>query len=161
LPLAMDIDANARALRQPVASGGVRACLPRPPHQSRIPRHIGGQYRRQSTLNPLPAHHANRSRNWRRDFQIHGRNALRTGKHPTRLCSRRFRAGRFEEAGRLEVHVHRVDVEMGGRLPFGVNERGGVGIRLEPAAAIVRQCGERCRRAPRRRQSRRAKPPPL
>ena len=43
-----------------------------------------------------------------------------------------------------------------------VDERGGVGIRLEPAAAIVRQYGEQVRRASRRRQTRRApKPPPL
>jgi hypothetical protein len=43
-----------------------------------------------------------------------------------------------------------------------VDERGGVGIRLEPAAAIVRQYGEQFRRSPRRRQTRRApKPPPL
>jgi hypothetical protein len=33
-----------------------------------------------------------------------------------------------------------------------VDERGGVGIRLEPAAAIVRQYGEQFRRAARRRQ---------
>ena len=32
-----------------------------------------------------------------------------------------------------------------------VDERGGVGIRLEPAAAIVRQYGEQFRRAPRGR----------
>jgi hypothetical protein len=31
-----------------------------------------------------------------------------------------------------------------------VDERGGVGIRLEPAAAIVRQYGEQFRRVPRR-----------
>ena len=43
-----------------------------------------------------------------------------------------------------------------------VDERGGVGIRLEAAAAIVRQYGDQFRRAARRRQSRRAvKPPPL
>jgi hypothetical protein len=43
-----------------------------------------------------------------------------------------------------------------------VNERGGVGIRLEPAAAIVRQYGEQFRRVPRRqRRLRSAKPPPL
>jgi hypothetical protein len=43
-----------------------------------------------------------------------------------------------------------------------VDERGGVGIRLEPAAAIVRRYGEQFRR-PRRRQRRRRteKPPPL
>lgn len=42
-----------------------------------------------------------------------------------------------------------------------VDERG-VGIRLEPAAAIVRQYGEQFRRAPRRqRRPRSAKPPPL
>jgi hypothetical protein len=43
-----------------------------------------------------------------------------------------------------------------------VDERGGVGIRLEPAAAIVRRYGEQFRRAPRRqRRPGRAKPPPL
>jgi len=43
-----------------------------------------------------------------------------------------------------------------------VDERGGVGIRLEPAAAIVRQYGDQFRRPPRRRQTRRTpKPPPL
>jgi hypothetical protein len=43
-----------------------------------------------------------------------------------------------------------------------VDERGGVGIRLEPAAAIVRRYGEQFRPAPRRRQTRRTpKPPPL
>jgi hypothetical protein len=43
-----------------------------------------------------------------------------------------------------------------------VDERGGVGIRLEPAAAIVRQYGEQFRRVPRRqRRLRSAKPPPL
>ena len=36
-----------------------------------------------------------------------------------------------------------------------VDERGGLGIRLEPAAAIVRQYGEQFRRPPRRRQARR------
>jgi hypothetical protein len=39
-----------------------------------------------------------------------------------------------------------------------VNERGGVGIRLEPAAAIVRQYGEQFRREPQRRG---LKPPRL
>jgi hypothetical protein len=34
-----------------------------------------------------------------------------------------FPTGRFEEAGRLEVHVDSVDVEMWGRLPFGVEIR--------------------------------------
>jgi hypothetical protein len=43
-----------------------------------------------------------------------------------------------------------------------VDERGGVGIRLEPAAAIVRQYGEQFRRPPRRRQTGQTqKPPPL
>jgi hypothetical protein len=42
-----------------------------------------------------------------------------------------------------------------------INERGGVGIRLKPAAAIVRQYGEQFRRAARRKQNRRPKPPPL
>jgi hypothetical protein len=41
-----------------------------------------------------------------------------------------------------------------------VDNRGGVGIQLEPAAAIVRQYGEQFRRAARRRQ-RTPKPPPL
>ena len=43
-----------------------------------------------------------------------------------------------------------------------VDEHDGVGIRLRPAAAIVRQYGEQFRR-PRRRQTRRRtpKPPPL
>ena len=42
-----------------------------------------------------------------------------------------------------------------------VDERGGVGIRLEPAAAIVRLYGEQFR-APRRQRRRAApKPPPL
>jgi hypothetical protein len=43
-----------------------------------------------------------------------------------------------------------------------VDERGGVGIRLKPAAAIVRQYGEQFRRRPRQqRQPRSAKPPTL
>jgi hypothetical protein len=43
-----------------------------------------------------------------------------------------------------------------------VDDQGGVGIRLEPAAAIVRQYGEQFRRVPRRRQTQRpSKPPPL
>ena len=43
-----------------------------------------------------------------------------------------------------------------------VDDRGGVGIRLEPAAAIVRRYGEQFRRVRRRRQTRQApKPPPL
>ena len=43
-----------------------------------------------------------------------------------------------------------------------VDERGGVGIRLEPAAAIVRRYGEQFRREPRRRQTPRTpKQPPL
>jgi hypothetical protein len=42
-----------------------------------------------------------------------------------------------------------------------VDERGGVGIRLEPAAAIVRRYGEQFRRRPRRKQPRRPKLPPL
>jgi hypothetical protein len=43
-----------------------------------------------------------------------------------------------------------------------VNANGEVGIRLEPAASIVRQYGEQFRRAPaRRRRTRAAKPPPL
>jgi hypothetical protein len=42
-----------------------------------------------------------------------------------------------------------------------VDERGAVGIRLKPAAAIVRQYGEQFR-APRRKQRPRSpKPPPL
>jgi hypothetical protein len=42
-----------------------------------------------------------------------------------------------------------------------VDERGGVGISLKPAVAIVRQYREQFRRPPRRRQPRRPKPPPL
>jgi hypothetical protein len=42
-----------------------------------------------------------------------------------------------------------------------VDERGGVGIRLEPAAAIVRRYGEQFRRTPRRKQAHRAPKPPL
>lgn len=43
-----------------------------------------------------------------------------------------------------------------------IDEYGGVGIRLEPAAAIVRQYGEQFRRRPRQqRQPRWAKPPTL
>jgi hypothetical protein len=43
-----------------------------------------------------------------------------------------------------------------------IDERGGVGIRLEPAAAIVRLYGEQFRPQPRRKQSRRPlKPAPL
>jgi hypothetical protein len=42
-----------------------------------------------------------------------------------------------------------------------VDERGGVGIRLEPAAAIVRQYGEQFRRVARLRRSRSTKPQPL
>jgi len=56
-----------------------------------------------------------------------------------------------------EEVVRRIAAECG-----YVDERGGVGIRLEPAAAIVRQYGEQFRRAPRRqRRPRQAKPPPL
>ena len=40
-----------------------------------------------------------------------------------------------------------------------VDERGGVGIRLAPAAAIVRQYGEQFR--PRRQRRRRTEKPPL
>jgi hypothetical protein len=42
-----------------------------------------------------------------------------------------------------------------------IDERGAVGIRLKPAAAIVRQYGEQFRRPARRRQKPRPKPPPL
>jgi hypothetical protein len=42
-----------------------------------------------------------------------------------------------------------------------VDERGGVGIWLDPAAAIVRQYGEQFRRAPRRKKARSPKPAPL
>jgi hypothetical protein len=41
-----------------------------------------------------------------------------------------------------------------------IDERGAVGIRLKPAAAIVRQYGEQFRRL-RRKQNRRRKPSPL
>jgi hypothetical protein len=40
-----------------------------------------------------------------------------------------------------------------------VDERGGVGIRLEPAAAIVRRYGEQFRRQPRRKPMRRSSKP--
>jgi len=40
-----------------------------------------------------------------------------------------------------------------------LDERGGVGIRLEPAAAIVRRYGEQFRRSPRQCQPRPAKSP--
>jgi hypothetical protein len=42
-----------------------------------------------------------------------------------------------------------------------IDERGGVGIRLEPAAAIVRQYGEQFRPPPCRKQTRRPRPAPL
>jgi hypothetical protein len=43
-----------------------------------------------------------------------------------------------------------------------VDDRGGVGIRLKPAAAIVRQYGEQFRAATRRKQTLRSpKAPPL
>jgi hypothetical protein len=42
-----------------------------------------------------------------------------------------------------------------------VDERGGVGIRLESAAAIVRQYGKQFRRPPRRKQGRRTSKPVL
>jgi hypothetical protein len=42
-----------------------------------------------------------------------------------------------------------------------IDERGGVGIRLKPAAAIVRQYGDQFRAPRRQRRSRSAKPPPL
>ena len=42
-----------------------------------------------------------------------------------------------------------------------VDDRGGVGIRLEPAAAIVRQYGEQFRVPRRQRRPRLPKPPPL
>ena len=42
-----------------------------------------------------------------------------------------------------------------------IDERGAVGIRLKPAAAIVRQYGEQFRRPPRQNQNRRPKPPSL
>jgi hypothetical protein len=43
-----------------------------------------------------------------------------------------------------------------------IDEYGGVGIRFEPATAIVRQYGEQFRRRPRQqRQPRSAKPPTL
>ena len=41
-----------------------------------------------------------------------------------------------------------------------VDERRAVGIRLEPAAAIVGRYGEQFRRAPRRKQARRLPKPP-
>ena len=42
-----------------------------------------------------------------------------------------------------------------------IDERGGVGIRIEPAAAIVRQYGEQFRRERRRQRRPRAKPFPV
>jgi hypothetical protein len=45
--------------------------------------------------------------------------APRTGKHPTGRRSRYFPTGRFEEAGRPEVHVGSNVVEMGDWIPFG------------------------------------------
>ena len=42
-----------------------------------------------------------------------------------------------------------------------VDERGAVGIRLKPAAAIVRQYGSQFRAPRRKRQPRPPKPPPL
>lgn len=42
-----------------------------------------------------------------------------------------------------------------------IDERGAVGIRLKPAAAIVRQYGEQFRWLARRKQNRRPKPPSL
>jgi hypothetical protein len=42
-----------------------------------------------------------------------------------------------------------------------IDERGAVGIRLKPAAAIVRQYGEQFRRPTRRNQNRQPKSPPL
>jgi hypothetical protein len=42
-----------------------------------------------------------------------------------------------------------------------VDDRGAVGIRLKPAAAIVRQYGEQFRAAPRKQSRRSAKPPTL
>jgi hypothetical protein len=43
-----------------------------------------------------------------------------------------------------------------------IDDRGAVGIRLKPAAAIVRQYGEQFRARPRRKQGRRpTKQPPL
>lgn len=41
-----------------------------------------------------------------------------------------------------------------------IDDRGAVGIRLKPAAAIVRQYGEQFRAAPRRRAARRSPKPP-
>jgi hypothetical protein len=42
-----------------------------------------------------------------------------------------------------------------------VDERGGVGMRLEPAAAIVRQYSEQFRARRRERRPRPVRPPPL
>jgi hypothetical protein len=42
-----------------------------------------------------------------------------------------------------------------------VDERGGVGIRLRPAAAIVRQYGKQFRRSPRKQARQLPKPPRL
>jgi hypothetical protein len=53
---------------------------------------------------------------------------------------------------------------LSGALPpnaLFVDQRGGVGIRLRPAAAIVRQYGEQFRRAPPRRRRQTPKSPGL
>jgi len=42
-----------------------------------------------------------------------------------------------------------------------ISANGEVGIRVEPAAALVRQYAEQFRRAPPRRRQPRSKPPPL
>lgn len=41
-----------------------------------------------------------------------------------------------------------------------IDDRGAVGIRLKPAAAIVREYGEQFRAAPRRKATRRSPKPP-
>ena len=115
-----------------------RAVLVRP-HQPRIPRHIG----RQSVLNPLPAHPSEAVPELEPQFPDPRPNALRTGKHPTRRCSRCFPPAALRKPAVWKCRSTALDVEMGGRLPFGVDERGGVGIRLERAAVIAREATAR------------------
>jgi hypothetical protein len=59
---------------------------------------------------------------------------------------------RLKVGGRMPSILAAKDVvkRMAAECTF-IDGRGGVGIRLKPAAAIVRQCGEQFRRATRRR----------
>jgi hypothetical protein len=76
--------------------------------------------RRSTRSPPVPA---SQSRNWSRDWQIHGLMGSEEVGTPHADEVGVFPTGRFEEAFRLEVHIHSVDVEMGGHLPFGVEVR--------------------------------------